>query len=207
MRFSIIIPAHNEENTIRKALESIKNQSYTKYELIVVCDNCTDKTKEIALEYTDKVIEGNFGNDGMARNAGLDVATGKWILFMDADDWYLHEFVLKQLSDIVEKSHDDVILYAIIWKHLGYVLPISPNGQYFTHVTNKVWRRDFIKDIRFPDKKVANDAGFHDRVFNKNPRLMFTPMPIYYYNYLREGSKSESLGRNVEQTKRYWGFK
>ena len=57
MKFSVIIPAHNEESVISKALESIKQQSFTDYELIVVCDACTDRTKEIAekfLYYLDR---------------------------------------------------------------------------------------------------------------------------------------------------------
>lgn len=206
MKFSVIIPAHNEESVIRKALESIKAQSYTSYELIVVCDNCTDDTEKIAREYTDKVVVGKFGNDGMARNAGIDIAQGKYLLFLDADDWYLHEFVFKQLSDLVTELKFDVLCYAIIWRHIGYVKAKAPDGRLFPHVTNKVWRKDFIGDTRFPDKKVANDAGFHELMMKKNPRMAFTNLPIYYYDYLRNGSKSESLGRSVENTKRYWGI-
>ena len=55
MMFSIIIPAHNAAEYIRKGLDSIKSQSYKDYELIVVCDACTDNTEAIAREYTDKV--------------------------------------------------------------------------------------------------------------------------------------------------------
>ena len=207
MKFSVIIPAHNEENTLGKCLESIKAQSFTDYEIIVVCDNCTDNTESVAMSYAvDKIIKGSFGNDGMARNAGLDVAKGKWVLFIDADDWYLHEFVFSQMENVLRGQKIDVLLYAIIWKHIGYVQAKAPDGRLFTHVTNKIWRREFIGDTRFPDKKVANDAGFQELMFKKNPRIAFTTQPFYYYNYLREGSKSDSLGRSVENTKRYWGI-
>ena len=64
MKFSIIIPAHNEEKHIRKALESIKQQSFKDYEVLVICDACTDNTKQIALEYTDKVWEVNCRKSG-----------------------------------------------------------------------------------------------------------------------------------------------
>ena len=77
MFFSVIIPAHNEENTLGKCLESIKAQSFTNYEIIVICDNCIDNTESVAMSYgVDKIIKGNFGNDGMARNAGLRKADG-----------------------------------------------------------------------------------------------------------------------------------
>ena len=55
--FSVIVPEHNSAEFMRKGLESIKAQSFTDYELIVVCDACEDNTAEIAREYTDKVFE------------------------------------------------------------------------------------------------------------------------------------------------------
>ena len=89
MRFSIIIPAHNEEKNIRKALESVKSQEFKDYEVIVVCDSCTDNTEAIAREYGARVYVTDVHRDSLARNIGLDHARGEWVLFMDADDWYL----------------------------------------------------------------------------------------------------------------------
>ena len=68
--FSVIIPAHNSQAYIRKGLESIRQQRFTDYELIIVCDACTDDTELVAKAYTDKVIVTEYGLDGMARNAG-----------------------------------------------------------------------------------------------------------------------------------------
>ena len=56
MRFSVIIPAYNAADHIKKTLHSVKQQTFTDYELIVVCDSCTDDTAGIALGYADKVI-------------------------------------------------------------------------------------------------------------------------------------------------------
>ena len=97
MRFSIIIPAHNSENHIRKALESIKSQTFTDYELIVICDSCNDNTQKVAEEYGAITERVGFGRDGLTRNRGLAKAKGDWVLFMDDDDWWLHEYVLEQL--------------------------------------------------------------------------------------------------------------
>ena len=69
MRFSVIIPAHNSEKFISKALDSIKNQSCRDFELIVVCDRCTDNTKAIAESYGAKTLEVDYGRDGLSRNA------------------------------------------------------------------------------------------------------------------------------------------
>ncbi len=90
-KFSIIIPAHNSAKFIKKALDSVKIQTFKDYELIVVCDACTDKTAEIARKYTDKVIKVDFTNEGRTRNVGLDAAVGDWILWIDDDDWWMHE--------------------------------------------------------------------------------------------------------------------
>ena len=98
MRFSVIIPAHNSEKFINKALDSIKNQTFRDFELIVVCDRCTDNTKAIAESYGAKTIDVDFGRDGLTRNAGLDIAQGEYILFLDHDDLYMHEFVFEEIN-------------------------------------------------------------------------------------------------------------
>ena len=100
-RFSIIIPAYNSANYIRKALESVKSQVFTNYELIVVCDSCMDNTEEVAKEYTDKVIIVNNHCDGPTRNRGIEEACGDYILFMDDDDWWLHEYGIYRPVDWV----------------------------------------------------------------------------------------------------------
>ncbi len=82
---SIIIPAHNEEKYIESCLKSIKQQKYSNYEIIVVCDSCTDKTKQIAKKYTKKVYEIKKKNVSCARNTGARKATDDVLVFLDAD--------------------------------------------------------------------------------------------------------------------------
>lgn len=162
MKFSVIIPAHNEQETIAKALSSIRQQTFKDYELIVVCDSCTDNTKAIAESYEAKVIEIDAHSSGAARNAGLDVAQGDWILFCDADDWYLHEYAFEKLAERVGRADEDVLIFALIWKHYGYGPTRSPKGTIFPHVANKCWRRSSIGNTRFPGGNgiVGEDAAF-----------------------------------------------
>ena len=205
MKFSIIIPAHNEEKVITAALQSVRNQSFKDYELIVVCDACTDRTYGVARRYTDKVICIDGHSSASARNAGLDIAQGEWVLFCDADDWYLHEFVLEQLANKVGKENEDVVIFSIIWKHIGYGPVRSPKGTIYPHVANKCWRRSSIGDTRFPENvKVAEDNDFFKKMLAKNIKIVEWDMPLYYYNYLRDGSKSAVIGRNAEATRQYW---
>lgn len=206
MKFSVIVPAHNEQEVIAKALSSIRQQTFKDYELIVVCDSCTDNTKAIAESYEAKIIEVNVHSSGAARNAGLDAAQGDWILFCDADDWYLHEYALEILAERVGRVNEDVLVFSLIWKGVGYGPTRSPKGTIYTHVANKCWRRSSIGRTRFPENTgvVGEDACFWDKMTKKGIRIAEWDMPLYYYNYLRPGSKSVQQGRNVQQTKNYW---
>ena len=204
--FSVIIPAHNAGKTIHKTLDSIMQQSFKDYETIVVCDACDDNTVQVVKKYKGvRYIEVNNHTDGLTRNDGLDIANGEWVLFIDADDWWLHQYVFDQIHGKILKNKDiDVLVFSMVWRHIGVVGARSAKGTLYPHCTNKCWRRSKIGDTKFPDKKVANDAGFHERMMAKNPKLLEWNMPMYYYDYLAPDSKSVSLGRSAEKTKQYW---
>ena len=191
-RFSIIIPAYNAENHIRKALDSIKSQTFKDYELIVICDSCTDRTEEIAKEYGAITQNVEFHQDGFTRNRGIDIATGEWLMFMDDDDWWLHEFVLEQLDQkLSELSHPDVLCFSFIFKGYKYAAPRGNGGKHWIATWNKCWRREFVGDSRFSHKHSISDVDFDKSVMSKNPRIFDWDMPMYYYNYLRPGSISQ----------------
>lgn len=82
---SVVVPAYNEEKYIRDTLESIVNQLYRDFELIVVDNNSTDSTPDIAGEYTDKVVHCRVKGNNFARNAGAEKASGNILVFCDAD--------------------------------------------------------------------------------------------------------------------------
>lgn len=204
-RFSIIIPAHNSAVYIRKGLDSIRNQTFKDYELIVVCDNCVDNTKQVAMEYTNKVVETRFGNDGRARSRGLDVAQGEYVLFMDDDDWWLHEFVLEMLDTKLnlhtsKTSQVDVLCFSFIYAYKGYAKPISRmNGNvHWIAVWNKCWRRGAIGRTRFPEVKMCSDRYFHEAMFKKTLNIIDWDMPMYYYNFMRVGSQTERDRRKAK---------
>ena len=190
-KFSIIIPAYNSAAFIKKGLDSIRKQSNTDYELIVVCDACEDHTASIARMYTNNVLEVNYHRDGLARNAGLDIAAGEWVLFMDDDDWWLHEFVLEELAGEIARQEFDVLAFGFIWKGIGVTYPLREGNLLWPNVWSKLWRRSFIGDTRFSSVWSVSDHGFTQAVLNKMPRLVTWDMPLYYYNYMRKGSITE----------------
>jgi glycosyltransferase involved in cell wall biosynthesis len=187
MKFSLILPAHNAADRIRKTLDSVKCQLFTDYELIVVCDACEDNTASIAREYGAIVEEVDFRNPGPTRSRGLDIASGEWILFMDDDDWWLHEFAFEQINDNL--GDEDLLCFGFIWKYRGYAAPLRKNKSLWPAPWNKAWRRSAIGDTRFPEE-YPDDYLFHCAMMNKHPRLRFLDMPLYYYNYWRPGSIS-----------------
>ena len=186
-RFSIIMPAHNAADRIEKALDSIAAQTFKDYELIVVCDACEDGTAAIARKYGAIVEYVDFRNPGPTRSRGLDVATGEWILFMDDDDWWLHEFVLEQIDQ--KLGDEDLLCFGFIWNGRGYTAPNRPGGLYWPAVWNKCWRRTAIGDTRFP-WAYPDDLLFHNAMMDKLLKIKTWDMPLYYYNYWREGSIS-----------------
>ena len=100
---SIIIPAHNEENYLESTIKSIK-QNKGNYELIIVCDNCIDKTFEIAKKYTKKVYRVNFKNISKTRNYGVKKSIGEILVFNDADT-IISKNYLEQISKAM-KNYD-----------------------------------------------------------------------------------------------------
>lgn len=197
MKFSIIVPAYNAEGRIHRALGMVKVQSFQDYELIVVCDSCTDRTEEIARSYGAITASVNYHNDGLTRSKGLDMASGEWVLFIDDDDWWLHEFVLEQLNAMLTAYEDqiDLLCFSFIFRGRGYASPTSNNGAHWYAVWNKAWRRSLIGDTRFPNVPATSDVGFTDAVLAKNPRYIDWDMPMYYYNFMREGSITHGLSQ------------
>ena len=158
--FSVLVTAHNAEGFIRKGLDSIRDQSFQDFELIVVCDKCTDGTEDVVSEYIrpgqDKMIVGGFKS---SKNEALDNAQGEWVLFMDHDDWFLHEFVFQMIHDaVVDLDGFDLLSFGFIWKGFGYRVS-TPKHIYPVQWT-KAWRREFIGEERFPIWSAIDDYGF-----------------------------------------------
>ena len=106
---SVILPIYNKENYIEKCLDSILNQDYKDLQVIMVNDGSVDKTEEICKRYLsdDRFELVNQTNKGVsaARNAGMDIAKGEWIAFIDPDD-YIEPNYFSRLHDLTEEKMD-----------------------------------------------------------------------------------------------------
>ena len=157
----------------------------------------------VAMEYADLVIETCHGIDGLARNTGIDAANGKWLMFLDDDDWWIHEYVLEEAKHILEniKISVDILLFDFIWKDA----PEWKNPYYQQTIDNvniavwsKAFRRAFVGDTRFPAVPFTSDKYFMDEIVKKQPVAYETHQLIYYYNYMRKGSQTEEHARGGE---------
>lgn len=115
---SIIVPVFNVELYLRKCLDSIINQSFDNYELILVDDGSIDNSGNICDEYASldqriKVVHKKNGGVSSARNVGLHISNGDWILFVDADD-YIPYTTLQYYSDIINNETVDMVLASYV---------------------------------------------------------------------------------------------
>lgn len=188
--FSVIVPAYNSARFIRKGLESIRTQKFGDYELIIVCDSCTDDTRLVAMAYTDQVICTDFHSAGGARNAGLDAARGEWILFMDDDDYYLPGAFGRIAEEIKRHDEIDILAFGFDWKGRGPTM--QSRARLYPAVWNKAWRRDFIGQERFRVMMHTEDLEFARRM---HPRawIGFVNEALYHYEFMRAGSVSDRI--------------
>lgn len=115
-KYSVIIPVYNAEKTLRRCVDSLLNQNCSDMELILVNDGSPDGSGAICEEYADRypcVVYINKPNGGVstARNAGLDAATGEYVLFVDSDD-YVSDGYFRTLDALAEGRKDDLLMFS-----------------------------------------------------------------------------------------------
>lgn len=195
MRFSIIIPVHNAQDRICKLLDIIESQTFKDYELICVCDACTDRSASICRAYTDNVFEVWNHNDGLTRSVGLDVAKGEWVLFIDDDDWWLQSNALALIDYYIRnnayREDADVLCFGFVWQGYG-VMPSQNKDGDWVNVWSKAWKRSAIGNTRFPKVHSVSDFEFTKEMYKKPLKISHIDEAFYYYNYLRPGSISET---------------
>lgn len=210
MKLSIIVPVYNmaEGNKLRFCLDSLINQTIADYEIIAVDDASTDNSFEILKEYESKYpwkfkALQSFENkkQGGARNMGLELAKGKWIGFVDSDDWVAKDMYEKLINKAEETGADVVGCdYSITDKQSMDIGKVTPNNtpeqtgelgpnEYRLLVMNpgsmviKIYLRDVIEEnrLRFPE-----ESFYEDNAASPNWMLCFSHFekveePLYYY--------------------------
>lgn len=191
---SVIIPTYNRANTIKRAIDSVLNQTYSNIELIIVDDCSSDNTFEIINSYTDKNIryyklEKNSGAC-VARNKGIEMALGEYIAFQDSDDEWFKEKIEKQIKTI-QATNTDVTFCA-----LNRIDDVAINGEKIPNInmeeikniTKELLKENFISTQTILGKKYVFENIKFDAAL---PRLQDWDLVIrvsklYKISYLDE---------------------
>lgn len=147
---SVIIPTYNRAKTLKRAIDSVLNQTYSNIEVIIVDDCSTDKTSEVISNYDNKKIkyyklEKNLGACA-ARNKGIQIASGKYIAFQDSDDEWFKEKLEKQIKTLKE-TNTKVTFCALNYvqdgKKKGKKIP-NRDANEFENMTKELLKENFI---------------------------------------------------------------
>lgn len=188
---SVIVPVYNAEKYLPQCLDSVLNQTLRNIEIICVDDGSTDQSPEILKKYKEKdtrikLLSQQNLHAGVARNAGLTVATGKYVHFLDADDW-VEENAYEILVREIEKSKADVcvcffekfdnetgetqkVAHSLNSDKYRCVSNFKENPRYFLYNAvvpwNKIYSREFLitNQIKFDDLICSNDRAFYIHV-------------------------------------------
>ena len=184
-KVSIIIAIYNIEKYLGECLNSVINQTYKDLEIILVNDGSSDRSLDIMNAYSkidDRIIcisQENAG-PGMARNKGLDYATGKYISFIDGDDSVKPDFIEKLVSIIKE---DDLYSYCGISVN-GEDTFLSPekNSLFIRQCCyNKLYNAKYLDGVRFTSHMFAEDLIFNYELSFLSKNISYTEEPLYFY--------------------------
>ena len=207
-QITVVIPMYNCSEYVSEVLSMFADQSFHNFEVICVIDGATDNTEELVKKFCDKDSRFSYavrenGGPGAARNTGLDMARGKYIIFSDADDEYSPEYLKKLyetavkhdaqivVSRFVERDHSidaDIIrgfnkenLYEnIVYSHKGIdnlFVAFSPR------VANKLFDLDFVRTngLAFPNLRVSEDAYFSYATLSIAERIVVINDTLHTY--------------------------
>lgn len=205
---SVIVPIYKVEECLCRCVDSLLIQTISDFELILVDDGSPDRCGEICDEYAKRdsrivVIHKENGGLSDARNAGLAVARGEYIAFVDSDDWVAPDYLDKLYTTLrgtgadicecevfrtegeacEETESGDVQIYDTV----SALAQLIEDGAFRQHVWNKLYRRETVGDIFFPKGKTNEDEFWTYRIFGRANRVVKIGNVLYNY-FQRPGS-------------------
>lgn len=201
---SVIVPVYNVEKYLDRCVQSLVRQTYAPLEIILVDDGSPDNCPALCDAYTEKypnvrVVHKKNGGLSSARNAGVDVARGEFIAFVDSDDWVAEDtyeyalqlaakhnadcvqFGFKQVSKEQEVERTEEKIHVFSGKEiLQYYMDISTRtGSY--SVWKCIFHRKAIEDIRFREGKINEDIDYHYKALRLCDKLVVSNQCKYFY--------------------------
>lgn len=230
IKVSVIIPVHNAEKYLNKCLDSILKQTLRDIEIICINDDSTDKSLKILEQHQNddsriKIINTKCHCSGGARNKGLEIATGEYVGFVDADDWIdndyfekLYNLAINESSDIAATSsvkvmRDNKIIYE---KYMGATSLKNPVDSLLKKANcitttgvccNKIYKASMLKEHNIKFLELNNPS--EDNYFNACSiiaanKLIFLDDSSYYYNYVEVSqTKKKKTKKDFQMTSVY----
>lgn len=221
MKFSVIIPVYNVELYLTQCVDSVLSQSYNDIEILLVDDGSTDASAYICDEYEKQhsdivVIRKSNGGLSSARNAGIRRATGDYIMFLDSDDFWCHDKVLSDITEIAQKYPDlicfgyreyvdgkgdngigiDFSNFTVQGKEKNEVLrAMLINGSYISSACCKAVKLDVIRqnDLYFKEGITSEDIDWSARLLKCINSVAVYPESVYCYR-----QREESIVHNIK---------
>jgi glycosyltransferase involved in cell wall biosynthesis len=226
-KISVIVPVYNVEKYLSECLDSILNQTFSDIEVICVNDGSKDNSRNILEEYKQKdsrikIVDKENGGLSSARNAGMKVATGEFLSFIDSDDW-VDKTMLEKLYNNITTLNTDIAICGVYqydetnqklldedkYFTLGYFDKSFDNRAFSYEDTtsfimdvcvmawNKLYRRSLIDECNawYPDGLIFEDGPFFFSLFFKTQRVSIVRDLLYYYRINRIGSIVQRGGK------------
>lgn len=205
MKLSIIVPVYKVRRHLQKCIESILQQTYTDYELILVDDGSTDGSGAICDRYAQecdkvRVIHKRNGGLSSARNAGLAVAKGEYITFVDGDDTIASGTYYYNMRILLSNPDIDILEYPIIQYYespRSKVISFTPEkvcgnenvfkdwikrgGYRHCFACNKIYRADLFLFVRYPEGEVFEDILITPQLYRGSENVYYSDCGFYYY--------------------------
>ena len=218
---SVIIPVYGVEKYISQCLESVINQTYKNLEIIVVNDGTKDRSADIAKEYAAKdsrIKVYDFKNGGLsvARNRGLEIATGEYISYLDSDDW-LDTKMYETLLETAMKNEADMVKCGIIEtngaaeeKITFSDVKIINNEQHkafknyfkgilWTLAWNGLYKKELAKKVKFPDNVVHEDNYSSGMFLYLAKKVIAMPFCLNYYRVNDAGISKRGVKKPLDK--------
>lgn len=215
---SVIIPVYNVEKYLSRCLDSLKKQTFPNWEAVCVDDGSTDGSGAVLDSYAAedarlKVIHQKNGGLSVARNNGLSAANGRYVYFLDSDD-FMHPQLLETVHGLAKKYGAQLVCFESYneKKEEFKVQPVNPekvkvkitdkplfwygkHGRYKIHfnVWTKFYARDLLEGISFIPGIRYEDYPHTFAVLSKNPHTVITPEKLYYYSFNGNSISNEKV--------------
>lgn len=205
---SVVVPIYNKEQYVKECMESILNQTYDKLEILLINDGSTDKSKEICEMYSKidsriKLINTENRGAARARNTGIEMATGDYIAFIDADD-YIEEHYYEILLELLQKYDADMAEceFETVEEGSKYTFPKKTGAvrvmnreetlvelygktdrEHVKNVImcNKLFKKELFQEIRYIPGRVIDDETIIYRLIEKCERVVESKDVLYAY--------------------------